>query len=145
MSRRTERLASAFQREIATIIMRELHDPRIKLSPSVTRVKVAEDLSTADVYVTIMGTPGEQSAAFHALQHSAGMIRSRLAKDFDIRQMPYIRFHIDQGARREVEMLELLHKIELERQAQQPPSPADSDPSSPQNPDPDSATDPSKT
>lgn len=141
MSRRTERLASAFQREIATIIMRELHDPRIKLSPSVTRVKVAEDLSTADVYVTIMGTPGEQSAAFHALQHSAGMIRSRLAKDFDIRQMPYLRFHIDEGARREVEMLELLHKIELERQAQNakntpdPASDAPADPDSDPNPD----------
>jgi len=105
-----------FQREIAMIVMRDLADPRLKLSPSITRVKVAEDLGFADVYVTIMGTPGEQSAAFHALQHSAGMIRTKLAQSLDLRQMPVIRFHIDEALKKELEMMEILHKIEVERQ-----------------------------
>ena len=38
------------------IIMRDLDDPRIAGLPSITRVKVSDDLSVADVYVSIMGT-----------------------------------------------------------------------------------------
>lgn len=119
MSRRTEKLASMFQREIAAIVMREMADPRLKLAPSITRVKVSEDLGYADVFVSIMGTPGEQSAAFSALQHSAGMIRTKLAQSLDLRQMPMIRFHIDEQLKKELEMMEILHKIELERQEQE--------------------------
>jgi len=59
------------------IIMRELDDPRLTGLPSITRVKVSEDLSTADVFVTVMGTTGKQAAALIALKHSAGMMRSR--------------------------------------------------------------------
>ncbi|HEY7087001.1 MAG TPA: 30S ribosome-binding factor RbfA, partial [Tepidisphaeraceae bacterium] len=62
MSRRTERVASTIQQELAQIIMRELSDPRLTGLPSITRVKVSPDLSIADVYMTIMGTPGQQTA-----------------------------------------------------------------------------------
>ena len=48
------------------IIMRELNDPRLTGMPSITRVKVSDDLSIADVYMTIMGTPGHQTAALNA-------------------------------------------------------------------------------
>lgn len=97
------------------IIMREIDDPRIKMVPGITRVEVAEDLSVANVYVTIMGTPGQQTAALNALKHSAGMMRTRLAKMLSIRQTPFINFKIDEGHRKEIEMLELLHKLEVER------------------------------
>ena len=45
------------------MIQRELSDPRIPAITSVTRVKVAEDLSVADVYVSMMASEGQQSAA----------------------------------------------------------------------------------
>lgn len=114
MSRRTERLASSIQRELAEIIMRELNDPRIMGMPSITRVKVAEDLSVADVYVTIMGTPGQQTAALNALKHSSGMMRTRLTKELSIRVTPFIKFHIDEQLKKELEVLELLNKVAQE-------------------------------
>ena len=116
MPRRTERLNSTIRQELAMIIMREVDDPRIKMVPGITRVETADDLSVADVYVSIMGTPGQQTAALNALKHSAGMLRTRLAKMLTIRQMPFLRFQIDEGQRKEIEMLELLHKLEVERQ-----------------------------
>lgn len=115
MSRRTERLASLFRQEIAQIIMRDLADPRLKIPPSITKVTVTEDLSNADVYISVLGGKGEQNAALHALQHAAGMIRTKLAKEIDIRQMPFIRFHYDDGSRKELEILALLHRLEAER------------------------------
>ena len=116
MTRRHERLSSIIQREIAMVIMREMSDPRIgPIYPSVNRVKLSDDISTADVYVSIMGTPGQRTAALAALQSASGMMRSHLAKAMEIRQVPAVRFHIDQGAIKEVEMIELLKKIEDER------------------------------
>lgn len=128
MSRRTERLASTIRAELAQIMLRELDDPRIKMLPGITRVEVADDLSVAKVYVTIMGTPGAQTAALNALKHSAGMMRTRLAKMLTIRQMPFLAFFIDEGQRKEIEILETLHRLELERQAKEaakPPVDAD--------------------
>lgn len=130
MSRRTEKLGSVIRQELAAIIMRELNDPRVMGMPSITRVKVAEDLSVADVFVTIMGTPGQQTAALNALRHSAGMMRTRLTKEMTIRQVPFLKFQIDEDLKKELELLELLEKVgkenaELDRQraAQgQPPS-----------------------
>ena len=111
MSRRTERLGSTIQKELATIILHELNDPRLVGMPSITRVAVSPDLSTADVYITVMGTPGQQSAALNALRHSAGLMRTRLAKSISLRQSPYLRFQIDENLKKELEVLELLHKV----------------------------------
>ncbi len=98
------------------MILRDLSDPRIKFPPSITRVEVTEDLGFADIYVTIMGTPGEQNAALNALKHSAGLMRQKLGKMIEIRTIPFLRFQIDEAQKKEIEMLELLHKLEVERQ-----------------------------
>jgi ribosome-binding factor A len=125
MSRRTERAASILQQELAMIIMRELNDPRLVGMPSITRVKVSEDMSIADVYVSIMGTTGQQNAALNALKHSAGMMRTKLSKSLEMRQVPYIKFRIDENLQKERQVLDVLRQIEEERAKDSPtPSPA---------------------
>jgi ribosome-binding factor A len=114
MSRRTERLGSTIQQELAQIIMRELNDPRLTGMPSITRVKVSPDMSIADVYVTIMGTPGQQSAALNALRHSAGLMRTRLTKMLSLRVAPFLKFHMDENLKKELEMMDLLDKVARE-------------------------------
>ena len=117
MSRRTEMLGSTIQRELAEFIMRELNDPRLPTIVSITRVKVTDDLEYADVYVSIMGTPGQQSAALIALKHSAGLMRTTLTKSLSLRQAPFIRFHIDEQLKKELEVLEVLDRLRQEREA----------------------------
>jgi ribosome-binding factor A len=114
MSRRTERVGSIIQQELAQIIMRELNDPRLVGMPSITRVKVSPDLSIADVYVTIMGTPGQQTAALNALRHSAGLMRAKLTKSLTLRIAPYLKFHIDENLKKELEVLDLLDQVAKE-------------------------------
>lgn len=114
MSRRAERVASIIQRELAMIIMREISDPRLTGMPSITRVKLSDDLSIADVFVTIMGTPGQQNAAINALRHSAGMMRTKLTKVLTLRVAPFIKFHFDENLKRELEVLDLLRKVSEE-------------------------------
>ncbi|HEV8607105.1 MAG TPA: 30S ribosome-binding factor RbfA [Tepidisphaeraceae bacterium] len=114
MSRRTERLGSTIQQELATMILRDLDDPRVRPLTSVTRVKISEDLSIADVFITVMGTPGQQTAALNALKHSAGMMRTRLTKDLSLRQAPFLKFHLDEDLKKELAVMELLDQVARE-------------------------------
>jgi len=133
MSRRTERVASTIQHELAQIMMRELTDPRLaEHMISITRVKVSPDISIADVYVTVMGTPGQQTAALNALKHSAGLMRTKLTKQLALRVAPFLKFHIDENLKKELAVLDLIDKAaketaELDRQraAEQGDAPAD--------------------
>src|SRR5215208_2869829 len=117
MSRRTEMLGSTIQRELAEMILRDLQDPRLTGLPSITRVKVSPDLSIADVYVTIMGTPGHQEAALNALKHSAGLMRTKLTKILSIRVAPFLKFHLDESLKKELEVLDAIRKANEEDRA----------------------------
>jgi len=114
MSRRTERVASTIQQELALIILRELNDPRLTGLPTITRVKVSPDLSQADVFVTVMGTEGQKTAALNALRHAAGLMRTRLTKELTLRVAPFLKFHLDQDLAKELELLETLRKVSEE-------------------------------
>src|SRR3954471_3434625 len=113
MSRRTEMLGSTIRKELMQIIMRELDDPRLTGMPSITRVLVTKDLEYADVFVTVMGTPGQQTAALNALKHSAGMMRAKLTRLLSIRQAPFLRFQIDEGLKKALAGLDLVGKVPL--------------------------------
>jgi ribosome-binding factor A len=119
MSRRTEMLGSTIQRELAAMIQRDLNDPRIPTIVSITKVRVTNDLEFADVYLSVMGTPGQQHAALNALKHSAGLMRSKLTRALSIRQAPFLRFNLDEQIKKEIEVLELLEFVRVEREQQE--------------------------
>jgi ribosome-binding factor A len=109
-------LASVIRQELATMILHELNDPRLTGMPSITRVKVSDDLSMADVYFTSMGTPGQQTAALNALRHSAGAMRTKLTKALSIRQVPFLRFHLDEQLKKELDLLSIIDKVHQENE-----------------------------
>ena len=116
MSRRTEMLGSTIQRELAEFIMRELNDPRLPTIVSITRVRVTDDLEYADVYVSMMGTEGQQTAGLNALRHSAGLMRTKLTRALSLRQAPFVRFHMDEQLKKELEILSLIDKARIEQE-----------------------------
>jgi len=61
-----------------------------------------------------MGTPGHQEAALNALKHSAGVMRTRLTKVLSIRQAPFLKFHLDEGLKKELALLEAIRKANEE-------------------------------
>jgi ribosome-binding factor A len=107
-------LGSTIRRELMQIIMRELDDPRLTGMPTITRVIVTNDLEYADVFVTVMGTPGQQTAALNAMKHSAGMMRAKLTRLLSIRHAPFLRFQFDEGLKKELAVLDLLEKARQE-------------------------------
>ena len=129
MSRRTERLAKVFQQEIGQILLTELADPRLEPArTSVTRVQVQEDLLRAKVYVSVLGTEGQQRCGLAALNHAAGRVQSLLREKVRLRHMPVLEFHADEqfkGALRTWEIIrEAMDEIHGREETAPPDEPA---------------------
>jgi ribosome-binding factor A len=109
---KTHRLARVREviREVASAtILFELKDPRVK-GVTVTRADVSGDLQHAKVYVSIMGSPSEQALCLHGLKHAAGFVQSKLADRMQTRFTPSIRFELDDGVKKSIEVSRLIHE-----------------------------------
>jgi ribosome-binding factor A len=102
--KRTPRLNEQLRREIIDIVRNHARDPRIGMV-SVTDVQVAADLGSAKVFVTALGDDAEKSETVAGLKAAAPFIRSELGRRLTIRQIPELRFELDQT-------LEHAHRIE---------------------------------
>lgn len=118
MSRRTERIASTIQRQLQTVLARGLRDPRIKGMITLTHVRVAEDLTTAVISVSVYPQAGE-SATIHGLRAASGFLRRELAKSMAIKKLPQLRFELDSSVKREAGVLAALDRVRAEREARE--------------------------
>jgi ribosome-binding factor A len=93
---RTDRIGDAIQRILAQLIQFEMRDPRIGMV-NINDVNVTRDLAFAKVFVTFVGceTDEESKDAAEALNGASGFLRSRLAKELDIRVTPRLQFIYD--------------------------------------------------
>jgi ribosome-binding factor A len=123
---KTHRLARVAEviREVASeTILFGLRDPRVK-GVTVTRAEVSGDLQHAKVYVSVMGTPGEQDLCMHGLRHAAGFLQSKLATRLQTRFTPVIKFVRDEGVKKSIEISRLINEaLAQSAPASQPPSP----------------------
>jgi ribosome-binding factor A len=96
-SGRDLRVADFIRDEIASIIQREMRDPRIGMV-NVNEVRVSRDLSYADVYVSSLDaeTAATRDALIDVLNKASGYFRSELAKRHKMRTTPKPRFHYDE-------------------------------------------------
>jgi len=109
---RPERVAQLMRREIASILERDLRDPRLQDRwVSVTDVEVTQDLSMARVYVSVLEGGPSREQALEALQSAAGYVRHALAPRLGLREMPEIRFLLDTSIERGARVEDLLRRI----------------------------------
>jgi ribosome-binding factor A len=106
-SHRSLRIAEAVREVVATAILFDVADPRVR-SVTVLGVDVAPDMRTARVRVTIMGNPKEQKEAFQGLRHAAGFLQARVAARLQTRFTPVLDFQIDDSVKKSVEMARLI-------------------------------------
>ncbi len=86
---RSERLGSLIQEIVAEILEFEIKDKRLR-RVSIVRVEVAEDLSRAKIFFDA----GENyEEAVKAFGKARGFIRTRLAKQLEIRYVPELFFY----------------------------------------------------
>lgn len=111
--RRTERAADTLREEIAQIVGYELEDPRLSIV-TVTDVRMATDMRSATVYVTIAGDEQEHKVALRALRHAAPYVRKQLGLSLNLPRIPELHFVRDRVEEEGERVDQLLDQIERE-------------------------------
>ena len=112
--KRLYRLQAEIQRIVSELLIEGLKDPRIDPMTSVSNVELSNDTSVATIYFSIYGSQKTKEDTLDALENAKGYIRSRLAKVLEIRQVPELRFKIDESVEYSIEIQKILNKLNSE-------------------------------
>jgi ribosome-binding factor A len=97
---------------VGELLLTKLSDPRIdRARTSVTRVEVAEDLLTAKVYISVMGTEGRQNRTLQALRHASGHIQELIMRQMSLRTTPVLNFLVDAEFKKTLETLNIIQRV----------------------------------
>jgi len=113
-SRRLLKAAEAIREVVATSILTDLRDPRVR-DVTVLGVEVSPDMREATVSVSVMGTEAQQQLSVRGLQNAAGFLQSRIADRIETRYTPKLRFVLDQGTKNVAAVGEILERIRREQ------------------------------
>ena len=103
-------------------ILADLKDPRIE-GVTVTYVEVTADMRSATIYVSIMGDSKAQELCLHGLRSSAGYLQKKLSRRIDTRYTPRLRFQLDMGVKKSIEIAKMLHDVLPEGASPEQPLP----------------------
>ena len=104
-SNRAFKVADQLQRDLATLIARELKDPRVGLV-TIQGVEVSPDYAHAKVYFSVLS--GDVQACADGLNQAAGFLRTGLFKRLHIHTVPTLHFVFDQTPERAADMNALI-------------------------------------
>ncbi len=113
-SRRLLKAAEAIREVVASAILTEIRDPRVK-DVTVIAVEVSPDMREAKVSVSVMGDETKQSLTLRGLENSAGFLQSKIAKRIESRYTPRLQFELNKGIQNAMVVGQLLEKIRQER------------------------------
>ena len=93
---RSQRVSDYLQRELASLIQREIRDPRVGMV-SVTGVDVSRDIGHAKIHYTVLGADSSEDAkvSTEVLNRASGFLRSQLSRESKMRSVPQLRFYFD--------------------------------------------------
>lgn len=122
-TRRQEKVARVIKEVVSDVVANHLSDPRIEGFVSVTKVDVAVDLHSADVYLSIFGSGpvlrgdykqeahqenAAQNRTFSAIVHAKSRIQSFLASRLQCKFCPVLHFHRDEQFKKTLETMKLI-------------------------------------
>ena len=103
------RINTEVQKVLAETIRGEIKDPRIAPLTSVVAVEVSPDLKTCKAWISVLGDEDARKETLAGLRSASGFIKSRLAKEINLRITPEVQFIMDQSIAYGVNMS---HKID---------------------------------
>lgn len=116
---RIEKIQELMKQEISQIILQELKDPRIGFV-TVTQVEITRDLSSAKVYVSIMGSDEQIEKCWKGLTSSLGFIRREVGHRIRLRVTPELAFVLDKSLDYSDHIQKLLLDIERGKSSELP-------------------------
>ena len=108
------RLAEKIRQRVANCVLFELQDPRIAFV-TITRVRLAKDLSRCQVYYSVLGSEADRAKTEHALKDARGFVQRVVAKVLRTRATPHLEFELDPAIEGGFRMGRLLDQLKDER------------------------------
>lgn len=91
-------------------ILTQVRDPRVQ-NVTVTAVEMDPDMRSATVHVSVMGSPAKEELALKGLANSAGFLQSQVAERIETRYTPRLKFKLDNGVKRSIEIARMLSEV----------------------------------
>jgi len=113
---RSQRVASQMQKELAAILLREVHDPRLGFV-TVNEVVLSKDLAVAKIYITVLNSDEQGKLDNVAiLNEISPFIRHELAKRMRLRHISDLHFYYDHSFDTGMRVSELLQDLDKPKQ-----------------------------
>lgn len=90
-----------------------LKDPGIGFI-TITGAEISQDVSTAKIFYSVLGTPKEKEATAEALERAKPHIRHEVGRLENLRRVPHLIFLYDESVERADRVGRLLNKIHEE-------------------------------
>ena len=110
-SYRIDRISEEVRHALDALI-RQLNDPRIDGTWSVTRVEVTRDLRYAKTYVSIL-EDDKADGFMKALKNASGYLRRALGREVDLRYTPELLFERDRNIAYGIHISEVLNSLNV--------------------------------
>jgi len=110
MTQRTDRIDELLRQEIGSIVTREVADPRVGFA-TITKVETTPDLRHANVWVSVIGQPGERTTTIAALRRAMPFVRRELGRTLRLKRIPDLHVQLDDTAERGTRVLQLLDEL----------------------------------
>ncbi len=119
-TRRVEKFSALIRKEISEILMKEVHDSRLHSSMiSISEVDVSGDLQHCKIFVSVFGGKSKPDDVLSGLEAAKGFLRGELGRRLQMRRAPELTFRINKGVENATSVLNLLGKLEKERQSRE--------------------------
>lgn len=110
-TRRQEKVGRVVKEAVSDAVANHLGDPRIAGFVSITRVEMAPDLRSADVYLSIFGGDEVlQKKTFLAINHARTKIQSFLSSRMTGKFCPVLQFHMDEIFKKTLETMKIINE-----------------------------------
>jgi ribosome-binding factor A len=107
--KRSARVADQMQREISTLLLREVKDPRIGFV-TITEVRLSDDMRNARIFFSVLGDPKAKQKALDGLRSATPFIQREVGHALGLRFTPELLFSLDESAERGVRMEALIRE-----------------------------------
>ena len=94
-SNRLNRMSQEVKKVVSEVIMNDIKDPRVPIMTSVTSVELTNDLTFANIYISVLGDAKEGEEALEGLESAKGFIRHEIGQRVNLRYTPEPVFFLD--------------------------------------------------
>lgn len=109
--KRIKRIESELKKEISVMISNDIKDPRIAPITSITDIELTDDLQSAKIYISVLGSDKEKCDTIDGLQSSIGYIKRELGKRMNLRHIPKLKIILDDNIEEAMRIEKLISEV----------------------------------